>query len=168
MKPSSTRLTDSSKALPAPSTKIIKGEPTSYLITGGTGGLGRSIIKWLAGEGAKHIITASRSGAKQKGIPELIDELLKMGVNLVVKVCDIGDRCQVQNLISDCHATLPPIKGVIHGAMALRDALFENISYEDWTLNIKPRVDGAWNLHHCLAENSTRFLPDASLRLRDL
>ena len=47
---------------------------------------------------------------------------------------------------------MPPIKGVIHGAMALRDALFENMSYADWNLNIKPRVQGAWNLHHCLAD----------------
>lgn len=94
---------------------------------------------------------------KRKEVSELKDQLRRMGVNLVVKECDVGDRTQVQNLVVDCQASLPPIKGVIHGAMALRDALFESISYEDWALNIKPRVDGAWNLHHCLAETKLDF-----------
>ena len=94
---------------------------------------------------------------KQKGVVELQEELSAMGVNLVVKQCDISDRAQVQSLLSDCRSCLPPLKGVIHGAMALRDALFENITYEDWNLNIKPRVNGAWNLHHCLVETPLDF-----------
>ena len=72
-------------------------------------------------------------------------------INLVVAKCDVADRAEVQRLVLECQGTLPPIKGVIHGAMALRDALFEKMSYTDWNLNIKPRVQGAWNLHHCLA-----------------
>ena len=64
---------------------------------------------------------------------------------------------QVQSLISDCRSCLPPLKGVIHGAMALRDALFENITYEDWNLNIKPRVNGAWNLSQCLMDSCLDF-----------
>lgn len=94
---------------------------------------------------------------KRKEVSELKEQLRGIGVNLVVKECDVGDRAQVQSLMAECQASLPPIKGVIHGAMALRDAFFENISYDDWTLNIKPRVDGAWNLHHCLAESKLDF-----------
>ena len=60
-------------------------------------------------------------------------------------------------MISECKATLPPIKGVIYGAMALQDVLFEKISLSDWNLNIKPRVQGAWNLHHCLADVKLDF-----------
>ena len=114
-------------------------------------------MRWLAEQGAKHIITASRSGMKRKEVFELKEQLREMGVSLVVKECDTGDRSQVQSLVAECQASLPPIKGVIHGAMALRDALFENISYDDWKSNIKPRVDGAWNLHHCLSENKLDF-----------
>ncbi|KAL8697282.1 MAG: hypothetical protein Q9201_007201 [Fulgogasparrea decipioides] len=139
------------KALPPPSPKAIWDEDASYLVTGGTGGLGRSITRWLAGQGAKNIVLASRSGIKQKGIPELIEELKAMDVNVVARVCDIADRSQVQNMIRECYESMPPIRGVIHGAMALRDALFDKISFEDWTLNIAPRVKGAWNLHECLS-----------------
>lgn len=133
---------------------MIEFEDASYLVTGGTGGLGRSLVRWLAGQGARYIITASRSGIKGKEVSELKEQLRGMGVSLAIKECDVGDRAQVESLIADCQASLPLIKGVIHGAMALRDALFENIGYDDWNSNVKPRVAGAWNLHHCLAENS--------------
>ena len=129
----------------------------SYLITGGTGGLGRSITRWLAGQGAKNIVLASRSGVRQRGIPELIDEFKVLGVNIVVIACDIADRNQVQRLVDECRQTMPPVRGVIHGAMALRDALFDRISFEEWTLNIAPRVNGAWNLHHSFSASPLDF-----------
>ncbi|KAL9595199.1 MAG: hypothetical protein Q9219_006593 [cf. Caloplaca sp. 3 TL-2023] len=145
------------QALPAPSAKAVDGRDVSYLVTGGTGGLGRSITRWLAREGAKHIVLASRSGMDQKGVPELVDELREMNVNVLVERCDVANHDQVKGLVEKCQATMPPIRGVIHGAMALRDALFEKISYQDWSLNIKPRVDGAWNLHNALMGTDLDF-----------
>ena len=97
---------------------------------------------------------ASRSGLQQPGITELIDEVKSLGVNVVVRACDIADSLQVQLLVGECH---PPIRGVIHGAMALRDALFDKISHEDWTLNIAPRIKGALNLHHCFLASPLDF-----------
>ena len=93
----------------------------------------------------------------QKGVQELVEELKQKKVHVVVVKCDIADRSQVQKMISECQATLPPIKGVIHGAMALRDVLFEKMSFSDWNLNIRPRVQGAWNLHHSLADAELDF-----------
>lgn len=76
---------------------------------------------------------------------------------MVAKTCDIADRSQVQSLIDDCRQNMPPIRGVIHGAMALKDSLFDRMPYEDWSLNITPRVNGAWNLHNCLASTPLDF-----------
>ena len=52
---------------------------------------------------------------------------------------------------------MPPIRGVIHGAMALRDFLFEKGTHSDWSMNIKPRVNGAWNLHNALLDMELDF-----------
>lgn len=146
------------QALPATSPKAIPGgAAASYLITGGTGGLGSSIARWLAREGARHIVLASRSGTSQKRVQKPLEELRGKEVNVVLAKCDVADRAQVQKLISECQLTLPPIKGEFHGAMALRDVLFEKMSFTDWNLNIKPRVQGAWNLHHCLADDRLDF-----------
>ncbi|KAL8941461.1 MAG: hypothetical protein Q9211_001817 [Gyalolechia sp. 1 TL-2023] len=145
------------QAMPAPSPKAVKGNNASYLITGGTGGIGRSITRWLAREGATNIVLASRSGPDQRGIAELVQELQGIGVKVFVDRCDVADLAQVKSLVSKCQDSMPPIRGVIHGAMALRDALFEKISHTDWTLNIKPRMQGAWNLHHALLDSKLDF-----------
>ncbi|KAL8815028.1 MAG: hypothetical protein Q9223_005803 [Gallowayella weberi] len=145
------------QALPAPSPKAINNDEASYLITGGTGGIGRSITRRLAREGAKNIILASRSGPDQKGVSELVHELQSLDVRVFVDRCDVADPNQVRALIEKCQKSRPPIRGVIHGAMALRDALFENISHADWHLNIKPRMQGAWNLHNSLSNTPLDF-----------
>ncbi|KAL8691096.1 MAG: hypothetical protein Q9218_003606 [Villophora microphyllina] len=144
-------------ASPKPLPKAIPDSNGSYLITGGTGGLGRSITRWLAGQGAKHIILASRSGIQQKGVSDLVAELAAIDVEVVVKQCDIASSTQVQSMISSIAEYMPPLRGIIHGAMALRDCLFDKISYEDWTLNIAPRVNGAWNLHNSLETTNLDF-----------
>ncbi|KAL8631914.1 hypothetical protein Q9189_002390 [Teloschistes chrysophthalmus] len=151
------RRDDIVQATPKPSPKAVPEANGSYLITGGTGGLGRSITRWLAGQGARHIILASRSGIQQKGVSELVTELKAIDVEVVVKQCNIADAAQVQSMIDDVNKTMPPIRGIIHGAMALRDALFDKISFEDWTLNIAPRVNGAWNLHNSLSSAKLDF-----------
>ena len=88
---------------------------------------------------------------------ELVEELKGQEVNVVVVKCDIADRSLVQEMISECQATLPPIKGVIHGATALRDVLFEKMSFSEWNLNFRPRVQGACSLHHGLADAKLDF-----------
>ena len=143
-------LSSERKVLPAKPQKAIQDPDASYVITGGTGGLGRSITAWLSREGAKHIILLSRSGTRQRGVAQLVKEQQQQGINVVVRTCDVANAKEVHEILSECHATMPPIKGVIHGAMALRDALFENITFADWQLNTKPRVQGARNLQRTL------------------
>lgn len=143
-------LSSERQVLPAKSPKAIQDPAASYVITGGTGGLGRSITRWLAREGAKHIILLSRSGVSQKGVPQLVKEQQQQGINVAVRKCDVANAKEVQETLTECHATMPAIKGVIHGAMALHDALFEKITFTDWELNIQPRVQGARNLHRTL------------------
>ncbi|KAL8876311.1 MAG: hypothetical protein Q9198_005470 [Flavoplaca austrocitrina] len=144
-------VTNDDIATPVSSPNAISDREASYLVTGGTGGLGRSITRWLARQGARYIILASRSGAKQKGMSKLLDDLKESDCKVVIKQCDVASSREVRRMIEECNRDLPPIRGVIHGAMALRDALFDRISFADWTLNIAPRVNGAWNLHNSLS-----------------
>ncbi|KAL8982278.1 MAG: hypothetical protein Q9205_003166 [Flavoplaca limonia] len=87
------RMMQSGKHIGPPSTltKDDQQHRCLHLITGGTGGLGRSITRRLAREGAKNIILASRSGLDQKGISELVSELQALGVTVFVDRCDVAD-----------------------------------------------------------------------------
>jgi hypothetical protein len=47
----------------------------------------------------------------------------------------------------DCHEeicrSMPPIAGLVHGAMVLRDTLFDSMTFEDFTAVLDPKVKGA-------------------------
>lgn len=106
--------------MPTKDQKYVAHSEATYLITGGTGGIGRSIARWLPSQGAKNIVLASRSGISQPSTRELIDELKEHAVEVVVYTCDIGESSQVEKMVNYIRARMPPIRGVIHGAMVIQ------------------------------------------------
>ena len=89
----------------------------------------------------------------------LVDEVTTLGSGAQVSVfkCDVRDEEQVQQL-ADAYSKTRPIRGVIHGAMVLRDTLFENSTLADWVEVTGPRVQGTWNLHHCMGSSLDFFI----------
>ncbi|KAL9945874.1 Type I Polyketide synthase [Verticillium nonalfalfae] len=128
----------------------------SYLIFGGTGGLGRSMAKWMAQNDAGHVVLVSRSGSNAK-TDDLAQELASLGCKIHVRACDITDPASVDSLVQDCLATLPPIRGVIHSTMVLRDMLFENTTFEDYDAVMRSKVSGGWNIHKSLLDTKLDF-----------
>lgn len=92
----------------------------SYILIGGTGGLGRSIAKWMSSKGAKNIVLVSRRAAINDRVQALINILAPLGVRIVVKACDVSSPESVEALVNEEMKDLPPIRGVIHGTMVLR------------------------------------------------
>ncbi|PGH03618.1 hypothetical protein AJ79_07309 [Helicocarpus griseus UAMH5409] len=135
----------------------------SYVISGGLGGLGRSIARWMAGRGAKNLILLSRSGARSDQAKSLVEELEGNGIVVATPACDIAEESILQSTLKDCLKTMPPIKGCIQASMALEDATFENLTYENWSRSIRPKVHGSWNLHRLLPEHLDFFIMLSSI-----
>ncbi|KAL1954584.1 hypothetical protein VTO42DRAFT_919 [Malbranchea cinnamomea] len=131
---------------PLASAGLLQGEAT-YLIVGGTGGIGRSITRRLLQHGARHIVLLSRSGKVTNELNQLIKESHKMGASVCTKKCDIADEAAVVTLLAELRETLPPIRGIIHAAMVLRDVLFEKMTFEDYDAVVRSKITGAWNIH---------------------
>lgn len=129
----------------------------SYLLIGGTGGLGRSIARWMSSKGARNIVLVSRSASINTKVQALIDELAAHGTTISVKPCDVSDMKSVNNLINQELKGLPPVRGVVHGAMVLRDMLFEKTTLADFQAVASCKVEGAWNLHHALHDSPLDF-----------
>jgi NADPH:quinone reductase-like Zn-dependent oxidoreductase len=104
---------------PQPSLNLLQAE-ASYVIIGGTGGLGRSMTKRMIQRGAKHVVLLSRSGKMTPELDQLAAWAQESGASIHVKPCDVADLAQVTMLVSEIQKTLPPIRGVIHAAMVLR------------------------------------------------
>lgn len=92
----------------------------SYILIGGTGGLGRSMARWMSSKGARNIVLVSRSASINDKVQALIDELALTETKVIVKSCDVSSKESVDNLINEGMKDLSPIRGVIHGAMVLR------------------------------------------------
>lgn len=127
----------------------------SYLIVGGVGGIGRSVAHWLVAHGARNLILVSRSASdldldknKHTEGALFIRELREMGCRVVPVSCDISIASNLTVALRACaDAGLPPVRGVIQGAMLLRDAIFEQMSLADWEGGLRPKLYGTWNLH---------------------
>ncbi|KAJ6787270.1 hypothetical protein PWT90_05863 [Aphanocladium album] len=134
---------------PRPAPNLLKGNAT-YIIIGGTGGLGRSIAKRLVQRGAKHIVLLSRAGNMTSDLEKLRRGCEELGGKIYVLACDVADELSVSKLMTELQRTMPPILGVIHAAMVLRDTLFENMSFEDYDTVVRSKVSGGWNFHNAL------------------
>lgn len=118
----------------------------SYLITGGLGGLGLKTAQWLAAQGAGTIILMSRSqpsSDKQKSI----DELVHAGINVVTVAADVFQADAVASVLRQIEETLPPLRGIIHAAGILDDALLHQLDQAQFDRVAAPKIRGAWNLH---------------------
>ncbi|KAH7397176.1 hypothetical protein BKA66DRAFT_566312 [Pyrenochaeta sp. MPI-SDFR-AT-0127] len=138
--------------------KQIRLDPnSSYLLAGGLGGLGRSISRWLTAHGARNLIFISRSGASSSEASAFIAELEAEGIRTAVLQCDISDALSLSNVLANTLKDLPPIRGVIQGAMTLNDSLFSNMTHEQWTTTILPKVHGSKNLHEATLSQPLDF-----------
>ncbi|KAG4264811.1 hypothetical protein FPRO03_00095 [Fusarium proliferatum] len=137
---------------------------STYLVAGGSGGLGRAIIRWMADRGAKHLIVPSRSGATSEAAAQLVAELASRGVNIVAPKCDVSVREEVAAMLNECLCTMPPIKGCINAAMVLQDAIFQsNMTFQQWQLTIRSKINTSKNLHELLPRDLDFFILLSSL-----
>ncbi|GAB1315319.1 hypothetical protein MFIFM68171_05529 [Madurella fahalii] len=135
----------------------------SYIVVGGFGGIGRAILAWMAGRGAKNLIVASRSGPSSKAAQETVRELESRGVRIDMPRCDVASADELSAALQRCAATMPPIKGCINAAMVLQDSIFENMTHDQWSLTVETKVHSSWNLHRFLPKDMDFFILLSSL-----
>ena len=133
---------------------------STYLLTGGMGGLGRSIIRWMVSYGAKDITVVSRSAGNRDVDRALIAEIGELGCTLQCFAADIAEMDSLQNVLSSLSK---PVAGVLHMAMVLRDVGTLNMDSDSWTAALRPKVQGTWNLHDKLSEDLDFFVLFSSI-----
>ncbi|WP_043183555.1 SDR family NAD(P)-dependent oxidoreductase, partial [Streptomyces sp. NRRL F-5123] len=85
------------------------------LVTGGTGGIGGRVARWLVERGARHVVVAGRRGADAPGSQALTAELAALGATVDIAACDVADREQVAALLARV-PTEHPLRAVFHAA----------------------------------------------------
>lgn len=99
--------------------KLLRADGT-YIVIGGTSGIGLDLASWMPQKGAKHIVLASRSGASSEAAQKTIQDLTRQGVTVEVCRCDIANPQSVEQNMIPLLSRLPTVRGVVYGAMILR------------------------------------------------
>jgi acyl transferase domain-containing protein/NADPH:quinone reductase-like Zn-dependent oxidoreductase/NAD(P)-dependent dehydrogenase (short-subunit alcohol dehydrogenase family)/acyl carrier protein len=137
--------------------KVQLAEEASYLVTGGLTGFGLATAKWLADCGARHLVLIGRRGAATPDAAPILAELKATGIDVHAIACDVTNRTELAALIDRFGSDLPPLRGVVHGAMVLRDCPLRNMSLDDIRSVLAPKMDGAWYLHQLTAGQPIEF-----------
>lgn len=95
-------------------------DDATYVISGGLGGLGRNVARWMVSRGAKNLILLSRSGARNEAATVFLEELRAKGVCVEAPSCDIIDQDNLKAKIVQYAQTMPPIRGCVQGSMVLK------------------------------------------------
>ncbi|MEU9470796.1 type I polyketide synthase [Streptomyces avermitilis] len=119
----------------------------TVLVTGGTGGLGRQVARWLVERhGARHVLLASRRGRAADGAVELTAELAELGAETTVVGCDVADRQELADLLAGI-PTAHPLTLVVHAAGVIDDGVLTSLSPEQVDTVLRAKLDSAWHLH---------------------
>ncbi|MFD0661073.1 acyltransferase domain-containing protein [Thermocatellispora tengchongensis] len=107
----------------------------TVLVTGGLGAVGRRVVRWLADEGAEHVVLLH---------PEAVDVSgLAPGTRVSPLVCDITDPEAVRSAVAGLGET---VSGVVHMGGEARLRPVAETGLDDLVVNARVKVLGARNL----------------------
>ncbi|WP_437310875.1 SDR family NAD(P)-dependent oxidoreductase [Sorangium sp. So ce388] len=140
-------------AMPPASRPLRFRADASYLITGGLGGLGLAVARWMVERGARHLLLLGRRGldggageaaARRRAA---VASLRERGADVSVLAADVADRAQMAAILRAPPAERPPLRGVIHAASLMTERRLADMDLATLTAMLRPKALGAWVLH---------------------
>lgn len=116
-------------------------ETKSYIITGGLGGFGLELTRWLIERGARNLVLVSRSGVRQQYQRYCIEQFELSGVKVHISTANIVTMDGVNQLFKEA-SSMAPIGGIFHLAMVLSDGFIENQTGESFEKVCASKVRG--------------------------
>jgi acyl transferase domain-containing protein/acyl-CoA synthetase (AMP-forming)/AMP-acid ligase II/surfactin synthase thioesterase subunit/nucleoside-diphosphate-sugar epimerase len=128
----------------------LKPEAT-YLITGGTGGIGLELAKYLITKGAVHLALTSRR-KPSKAMNQWMEEQNAQGVLITHYTADVANLEDMRSLFIAIAKSKYPLKGIFHAAGMIHDGLLANLSDENFHSVLAPKITGSLHLHELSKE----------------
>nr|WP_246462008.1 type I polyketide synthase [Nocardia transvalensis] len=109
----------------------------TVLITGAGGGLGGLVARHLvARHGVRRLLLVGRGPIAVDGIDATV----------TTAECDVADRDSLARMLAGIPAE-HPLTAVVHAAGVADDGLIDTLTPEQFEAVLRPKLDGAWNLH---------------------
>jgi len=120
----------------------LRGDGT-YLVTGGLSGFGFAAARWLVQHGAGSIALLGRRGAATPGAAERAAELSALGAEVRLYGVDVADPVALAAALDEIRRVQPPLRGVVHAASAIGDALAAELDESNIAGILRPKLGGA-------------------------
>ena len=131
--------------------RFVVRRDATYLISGGSGGLGLEVADWLVDRGARHLALMNRRAPRGDSAAS-IEALKARGAQVRVILGDVSLRDDVASALTVVRESMPALGGVFHAAAVVQDALVADLDRANILRVCAPKAIGAWHLH-TLTEN---------------
>lgn len=131
----------------------------AIIVTGGSRGIGRAIVKELIRQGAKVVFTYSKENAAAE---ELVAQIKNSGGNVYALRADVRDFKRATEVISETTDRFGRLDGLVNNAGVTHDKAFMLIEPEDWQEVLDVNLTGVFN--YCRASIIT-FMKQRSGRI---
>ena len=144
--------------MPREGTRVVPVEPGdvpvvrpdgAYVVTGGLGGLGLLVARWLSEAGAARVVlNGRRAPGTEAGA--VLDELRESGTDVRVVLGDLAEPGTAHRLLGTAAADGFVVRGVVHGAAVVEDGVVSQLDEDGANRVWRPKALGAWHLHEAL------------------
>jgi acyl transferase domain-containing protein/acyl carrier protein len=142
----------------------------SYLITGGFGGLGLVVARWMVRHGATRLLLMGRTPLPDRSTwsalaadhPQLsqvaaVRELESAGATVHLAYLDVSDSRAVNRYFASYKQECwPPIRGVVHAAGIVEPRLLADLTEQECERSLRPKI-GALVLDRALEDEPLDF-----------
>ena len=122
------------------------------LVTGASGGIGSSIARCLAGQGARLALSGSNSSKLRSFREELNDEFRHPNGTHVDITCDLSNTTQVEELVPAALDTFGQLDILVNNAGVTRDNLLMRMKDEEFAEVIRINLEAAFRLMRAAAK----------------
>ncbi|KAK4183608.1 putative polyketide synthase [Podospora australis] len=124
-------------------TDLLRPDRT-YCLLGLTRDFGQSLCTLFVSQGARHIVLASRNPPQVR--PEWQEAMIRRGIDIQFESVDVTDATRVLDFKNKLTRTMPPVGGIVNGAMVLNDRIFMNLQMDTLQQVLHPKTIGSKNL----------------------
>ncbi|MFJ9558584.1 SDR family NAD(P)-dependent oxidoreductase [Streptomyces fuscichromogenes] len=148
---------------PAPAPTRMRPDAT-YLVTGGGGGIGSGLARWLVARGARHLLLTGRSlpgPASPSGgaVAALLEELRDQDVEVQYAPVDAADERSMRRLVENRRtAGRPPVRGVFHTAGVFLYQPIGDTTLRDLEAVLRPKLAGGRVLDRLFEDDLDHFV----------
>ncbi len=123
------------------------------LVTGGSRGIGRAIVKAFAAEGAKVALVYR---ASQSASEALVQEITQAGGMAVALQADVADMAAAQRCVEQVEKQWGQVDILVNNAGVVRDDLFVRMEPQAWQEVLQTNLGGTYNFCRAVAYSMMR------------